>query len=145
MKYQKELKQYLANLSVLNVKLHNLHWNVVGEQFNAIHAFTEGLYDAYFKLYDEIAEILKIKGIYPPATIKTYLELTNIDELPENVNYTTKEVLSIIISDMIIMKDLAIKIREAANEEDDFEVLSEIEDHIKEYNKNLWILNSMTK
>lgn len=145
MKYQKELKQYLANLSVLNVKLHNLHWNVVGEQFNAIHGFTEGLYDAYFKLYDEIAEILKIKGIYPPATIKTYLELTNIDELPENVNYTTKEVLSIIISDMIIMKDLAIKIREAANEEDDFEVLSEIEDHIKEYNKNLWILNSMTK
>lgn len=145
MKYQKELKQYLANLSVLNVKLHNLHWNVVGEQFNAIHEFTEGLYDAYFKLYDEIAEILKIKGIYPPATIKTYLELTNIEELSENVNYTTREVLSIIISDMIIMKDLAIKIREAANEEDDFEVVSEIEDHIKEYNKNLWVLNSMTK
>lgn len=145
MKFEKDLKQYLANLNVLNVKIHNLHWNVVGVQFKTIHEFTEGLYEAYFKLYDEIAEILKTKGIYPPATIKTYLELTNIEELDKNVKYTTKEVLSIIISDMIIMKDLAIKIRKAADKEDDFVVVNALEDHIKEYDKNLWMLNSMTK
>ena len=27
MNFEIEIKQYLANLSVLNVKLHNLHWN----------------------------------------------------------------------------------------------------------------------
>lgn len=145
MNFENEIKQYLSNLSVLNVKLHNLHWNVIGKEFSALHTFTEGLYEAYFKLFDEIAEVLKIKGFYPPATIKTYLELTNIEELSENVNYSSKEVLSIVISDIIIMKDLAIKIRSLANEESDFEVLSEMENHIKEYNKNLWILSSMTK
>ena len=145
MKFEKDLKQYLSNLNVLNVKTHNLHWNVVGVQFKTIHEFTEGLYETYFKLYDEIAEIFKAKGIYPPATIKTYLDLTNIEELDKNVKYTTKEVLSIIISDMEVMKDLAIKIRKAADKEDDFEVVNALEDHITEYDKNLWILNSMTK
>ena len=145
MKYENQIKQYLANLNILNTKLHNLHWNIVGEQFNAIHTFTEGLYDAYFKLFDEVAEILKIKGIYPPATIKTYLELTNIKELDSNSDYTTKEVLNIVIEDMITMKNLASEIRTLAIEEDDFEVISEMEDHLREYNKNLWTLNSMIK
>lgn len=145
MKFEKDLKQYLANLNVLNVKIHNLHWNVVGVQFKTIHEFTEGLYEAYSKLYDEIAEILKTKGIYPPATLKTYLKLTNIEELDENVKYTTKDVLSILISDMGTMKDLANKIRKAADKEDDFEVVNSLEEHINQYDTNLWMLNSMNK
>ena len=75
MKFKNEMNQYIANLSVLNVKLHNLHWNVVGEQFMPIHQFTEGLYDVYFKLFDDVAEMLKIRGEYPAASLKTYLEI----------------------------------------------------------------------
>ena len=145
MKYQKELKQYLANLSVLNVKLHNLHWNVVGEQFNAIHAFTEGLYDAYFKLFDDVAEMLKIRGEYPAASLKTYLEIATVSELAENVDFTTKEVLAIVKSDMELMKALALQIRTLADEAGDFEVVAEMEDHVGQYNKNLWFLTAMQK
>lgn len=145
MNFENEIKQYLANLNILNVKLHNMHWNVVGEQFTAVHAFTEGLYNSYFSLFDEIAEMLKIKGVYPPATIKTYLELTNVKELDDNVDFSTKEVLEIVKSDMELMKNLAIKIRVLANESDDFEVVSEMENHISQYNKNLWTLTAMTK
>ncbi|ASW41992.1 Dps family protein [Clostridium isatidis] len=142
---KKELNQYLANLAVLNVKLHNLHWNVVGEQFKAIHEFTEGLYDAYFKLYDEIAELLKIRGEYPAASLKTYLEIATVKELAENVDFSTKEVLDIIIADMQLMKNLALNIRTLADEAGDFEIIAEMEDHIKDYNKNLWMLSAMTK
>ena len=28
---------YLANIGVAYIKLHNLHWNVVGSQFKAVH------------------------------------------------------------------------------------------------------------
>lgn len=142
---KKELNQYLANLAVLNVKLHNLHWNVVGEQFKAIHEFTERLYDAYFKLYDEIAELLKIRGEYPAASLKTYLEIATVKELAENVDFSTKEVLDIIIADMQLMKNLALNIRTLADEAGDFEIIAEMEDHIKDYNKNLWMLSAMTK
>ncbi|MBU5455832.1 Dps family protein [Caproiciproducens sp. MSJ-32] len=142
---KKELNQYLANLAVLNVKLHNLHWNVVGEQFKAIHEFTEGLYDAYFKLYDEVAELLKIRGEYPAASLKTYLEIATVKELAENVDFSTKEVLDIVIADLQLMKNLALNIRALADQAGDFEIVAEMEDHIKDYNKNLWMLSAMTK
>ena len=34
MKNVQQVNQYLADLSVWNVKLHNLHFNVTGPQFN---------------------------------------------------------------------------------------------------------------
>ena len=40
-----KLNKYLSNLGVEYIKLHNLHWNVVGIQFKAIHEYLEGLYD----------------------------------------------------------------------------------------------------
>lgn len=36
-----KLNVFLANLAVLNIKVHNLHWNVVGLQFPLIHKMTE--------------------------------------------------------------------------------------------------------
>jgi len=145
MKFKNEMNQYLANLGVLNVKLHNLHWNVVGEQFTSVHEFTEGLYEAYFKLFDEVAELLKMRSEYPAASLKTYLQLATVEELPENVDYSTKEVLNVVKSDMELMKDLALQIRTLADEDGDFEVVAEMEEHVKEYNKNLWFLTAMQK
>ena len=145
MKLKNEMNQYIANLGVLNVKLHNLHWNVVGEQFMAIHQFTEGLYEAYFKLYDDVAEILKTRGEYPAASLKTYLKIATVSELDENVDFSTKEVLTIVKSDLELMKDLALQIRTLADESDDFEVVNQMEDHVAEYNKNIWFLTAMQK
>lgn len=145
MKFKNEMNQYIANLSVLNVKLHNLHWNVVGEQFMPIHQFTEGLYDVYFKLFDDVAEMLKIRGEYPAASLKTYLEIATVSELAENVDFSPKEVLTVVKSDMELMKALALKIRTLADENGDFEAVAEMEDHIGQYNKNLWFLTAMTK
>ena len=63
MKHIELLQKYLANLGVLNVKLHNIHWNVVGNQFMRIHNFTEEIYDEFFKDFDEVAELLKMNKI----------------------------------------------------------------------------------
>ena len=40
-----KINKYLANLCVEYIKLHNLHWNVVGSNFKAIHGHLESLYD----------------------------------------------------------------------------------------------------
>ena len=69
-----KLNTYLANLAVLNVKFHNIHWNVVGKQFVQVHEFTESLYDAFFEQYDAVAETLKMRNVYPVASLKEYLE-----------------------------------------------------------------------
>lgn len=35
------LNAFLSDLAVLNIKVHNLHWNVEGREFALIHEMTE--------------------------------------------------------------------------------------------------------
>jgi starvation-inducible DNA-binding protein len=138
------MNKYVANLAVLNVKLHNLHWNVVGLQFMSVHNFTEQLYDDAFQKFDDVAEKIKMSGETPVSTIKEYLELASISEVAPK-NFSTKEVLDILIADLKHMRSLAMDIREAADQEGDFGAVSMFEDHVAGYDKNLWFLSVMIK
>lgn len=139
----KKLDTYLANLLVGNVKLHNLHWNVVGAQFKAVHEYLEVLYDGFFEKFDQVAEYQKQQGIYPRAAVKDYLELTSIEEL-ESKDYSVKESIEFALDMMIRQKELALEII-AENEENDFLLSNMMEDHLAEYNKEIWFMESMLK
>ena len=76
-----KLNTYVANLMVWTVKLHNIHWNVVGPIFKPVHEYTEALYDQCFEAYDEVAEIQKMRGATPLSTMKDYLEAATIEEV----------------------------------------------------------------
>ncbi|MFU0826179.1 MAG: DNA protection during starvation protein [Lachnoclostridium sp.] len=136
------LNQYVADLHVINVKLHQLHWNVVGLQFVTIHKFTEELYEDLFKKFDEAAEILKMKGEAPLGKVADYLKVSQVEEL-DTADYSADFVVKEIKKDLAYLKDLALKIRTAADEEDDFEVANMVEDHISYYSKQLWFLKAM--
>lgn len=138
------LNQYVADLSVMNVKLHNLHWNVTGKNFKAVHEFLEGLYDALFESYDEIAERIKMIGEYPLASIKEYVKITKIDEL-ESVDIEATKAFEIVKKDFIYLKDLVIKARTAADEVDDFGTVMILEEHVAGYDKTLYFINQSLK
>ena len=142
MENYKKLNTYLSNLAILNTKLHNLHWNVEGAKFMQVHEYTEELYDHFFLLFDEVAELIKMKGETPLVKTADYADNATIEEL-EAKGFECKEVLEIVKSDLEEMKSLAIEIREDADKADDFEVVGEFEEHIAEYSKNLWFLKSM--
>ena len=91
-----KLNQYVANLGVEYIKLHNLHWNVVGINFKAIHEYLEGLYDGVSASLDKVAEILKMHEVVPAASLKEYLELSSIEELP-SVEVHGKEALEVVL------------------------------------------------
>ena len=137
-----QLKVYLSNTAVLVVKLHNLHWNVVGRQFVQIHEFTESLYDDFFEKYDDVAEIMKMQGEAPLVRMVDYLENATILELAQT-RFTPAQVLEIVRDDLQAMKDLAVEIRNAADEAGNFEVVAMFEEHVAGYSKNLWFINSM--
>lgn len=144
MKHFDLLQKYLSNLAVLNVKLHNVHWNVVGGQFMEVHNFTEEAYDQFFADLDEVAELLKMKGVNPLSTMAEYLEEATIKEVKAK-DFTIQESLETVKSDFELMKELATDIRNAADEEDDFETVAIFEDYVAYYSKNLWFINSMLK
>ena len=144
MKKVQLMNTYISNLAILNIKMHNLHWNITGIQFMPIHKFTEELYDDFFIKYDVVAEQLKMLGDSPLATTKDYLENATVTEVPAK-DFNTNEVLKILVADLNLMKDLATEIRNIADQEDDFTTVMIFEDHVAGYSKNLWFINSMLK
>ncbi|MCR5415831.1 MAG: DNA starvation/stationary phase protection protein [Pseudobutyrivibrio sp.] len=140
----KSINKYLADIAVSYIKIHNLHWNVVGPQFKAVHEYLESIYDSYAEVLDDVAELLKINGEIPAASLKEYLALSDIEEL-ESVSVDVEKAIKITLADTRKLRDEALDIRKAADESDDFGTVNLLEDHIANYNKNIWFLDSMLK
>ena len=137
-----KIKTYVANLAVWNVKLHNIHWNVVGPYFRPVHEYTEQLYDEAFEAFDAVAELLKMREEMPPATMKAFLERATIEEVEERA-FDCCEAVAMVEADMKKMLELAHEIRAEAAEADDYEVQSMFEGYIGGFMKQLWFLRAM--
>ena len=136
--------KYIADIGVSYIKLHNLHWNVVGHQFKSVHEYLESLYDALADVLDEMAEILKMHGEMPLGSLRKYLEVSSIEEL-EDRDYSVQESLEIVLKDLQQLKGEAESIRKLADEEDNYQLVSAMEDHLGNYSKNIWFIQAMLK
>ena len=134
------LNKYLANLGVLYIKLHNLHWNVVGINFKAIHEYYETLYDGISASLDSVAEIIKMHEQAPLATLKSY----DIKEL-ESLEIDSKKSLKIVLEDFIKMKSLIEQIRKDADQEDLYDIVTLMENDLEQYTKSIWFIRAMLK
>ena len=141
MDFGKEFNKYLADIAVMTVKLHNLHWNVEGETFMSIHKFTESEYEKFFDRMDAVAEIFRMFDVIPCSTMKEFLEITNIEEIPAR-KFGCKEVLKIYLKDIELLKAEAIELRKYANEKDWFMTVDLLEDHVNDYNKQIWFVKA---
>ena len=139
---KEKLNKYLADTAVMYIKLHNLHWNVYGMQFKGVHEYLEVLYDATTEKMDEIAELLRMHGEYPAASLKDYLALSSVKELPSEA-IAIKEALSIVLEDIKMMDKEAKDIRTTADKEDAFDIVAMMEDYCAEYQKTIWFISSM--
>ncbi len=139
-----EINKYLANVAVSYVKLHNLHWNVVGKDFKPVHEYLETIYDAFAETLDAVAEALKMAGETPLASLKSYLEVATIKEIPSKEICSSKA-LKIVEEDLREMKKLAEKIRSAADDAGLYGIVSLFEGDLANYQKTLWFLSAMAK
>ena len=137
MKNAKSVNQYLADLALWNIKLHNLHFNVEGVPFKAIHEFLEEIYEEVFEYYDAVAELMKQQGEFTVVTAKEYLKIASLKEI-ESKPYAVKETLEILLGDLELMRDEALKIREEADKEDNFLLANMMEDHVEFYALKIW-------
>lgn len=136
------LNRYLANIAVLNIKLHNLHWNATGRDFLTIHKLTEHLYKEFQEQFDAVAEALKMQGELPLANMADYLEIAEIEEL-ESRDYDTEEVLEILDEDCGKIIDLALEIRDLAEKRGDFLTVNMFEEYLAKFYKKSWMIRAM--
>lgn len=139
-----KLNGYLSNLGVEYVKLHNLHWNVVGANFKGAHEYLEEIYDEVTEYLDEVAELLRMQGELPLASLKDYLATATIKEI-ESKEITIKDAMQIACGDLEVLRGQALEIFKLAGEIDGSVISGIFEDHVKDYDKKLWFIRSMMK
>ena len=137
------MQKVLSDIAVLNVKLHNIHWNVVGPHFISIHEYTEQLYTGFFKDYDELAERIKMLGGFPLASMEDYLKKTSIRELPSK-KISDQEALQVVYDDLDTLRSQYAALHEAAATEGDFITVALAESEVGELDKELWFIRSIT-
>ena len=138
----KRLNHYLSDLVVMFAKLHDLHWKVKGKMFVQVHLYTESRYDDMAAKLDEVAEKIIMLGEEPVSTLKGYMELATVKELGKS-KYTEDEVLKEVLADLSHLRDEAAELRKSFAEDDEFSVVTMLEDHIVGYEKEIWFLQSM--
>ncbi len=137
------LNKVLSDEYVLYTKTRNFHWNVTGIHFNDLHKFFEEQYEELNESIDEIAERVRMLGLYPKASMKEFLETSSLNEVTDvkNSEEMLKELLAdheSIISEIREKVDIVGDAGDAGNE--DF-IISLMQKH----EKIAWMLRSMNK
>lgn len=140
----KTFDKYLSNLLVGYVKLHNLHWNVVGINFKEVHEYLEELYDSFAEKFDAVAELQRMNGEFPLASVKDYLANTDIEEIPSQ-EISEKQAIEKALEIIKIQKDLAVQMQDESDENKLKGLDVMLDDHIGEYAKAIWFMESMIK
>ena len=141
MKLENEFNGYLSNLAIMTFKLHNIHWNVEGMQFTAVHKFTEGMYEHTFEFLDDVAELEKMYETVPTSTVKEYLEKATIEELPAK-KFSPTESFEILLADIEVLRKQATERRNACEAEGWFSSQAVFEEQIAYYNKQIWFIKA---
>lgn len=135
------LKKHTADNLVLWVKFHNLHWNVRGPQFKAVHEMTEAYYDAIAEDYDALAERLVQLGEKPPVTTAECTALSSVKEVAKN-GFTVAEVLDIVKADFTALVDEYHAARTEAAESGDSTTEAIYVDMVARLEKQLWMIDA---
>lgn len=138
------LNQYLADLNVYYRKVQNYHWNVVGQGFFTVHAKLEEIYDAVSEKIDIIAERILSIGGRPYGNMKKYLEISKIEEAKDE-DILVKDALSVLIKDTEYMLNQVRKLKEITDEDVDYATSAELDNHVTEYEKLLWMMRAYIK
>ena len=138
------LNVYLANLATLDIKFHNLHWNVEGKDFFSAHQLTEKLYEQAQDELDELAEYLRSYELVPPSTMKEYLELATIKETESRI-YSCEEVFETVLEDLQTQRNLAVDLRQELDDLNWYTGVAILEDAIASYSKTIWMIRATLK
>lgn len=132
---------YLADVTVLSQKVHNIHWNLKGNGFIPVHSELDKYYDELQEFIDESAERLLMIGDRPVGNLKAMLESTRLKEL-EDQDITDKEGFEVLIVDYNLLRDQALHIIGLCEDLKDPGSADLYTDMLRKIEKKLWIMNA---
>ena len=140
----KKLNEFLSNLEIVNVKLQNYHWNVIGKGFFTTHEKLEEYYDEVREQMDEVAEHILSLGHQPLGTMKDFMENSKIREA-KNEQIKSIDIMENVIHDLQELKQKAVQIKQEAEDKEDYATSTLMDDYLADYSKKIWMLNAALK
>jgi starvation-inducible DNA-binding protein len=137
------INQYVADIAIFIIKLHNLHWNTMGRHFEEVHKYTEDLYIRFFEMYDEFAELLKSKDQKVFGSMADYLKISSLKEV-EKTSFSDTEALSIIAYDFDMLRLTIKSLIETAYQNKDYTILDMAQKEMAYLEKEIWMLKATT-
>lgn len=136
-----KMNEYVADLTVLYTKLHNLHWYITGPKFFEFHELFEEYYDKVTEDLDEIAERMLQLEMKPAGSLKKVLELAKIEER-EDAFGKDLDFVAMVKADFEYMMDASITLRKLAEEAEDEPTVDLMIEATAYYQKALWMLKA---
>jgi len=137
-----ELSKILADEYVLYTKTRNAHWNLEGSDFYEKHKFFEMQYTQLEDFIDKVAERIRTLGFYTPATLASFLELTQLIEMTREANDSYGFIKELVIDHESIIISLRENISNFAFELHDAGSSDFITGLMEEHEKMAWLLRS---
>jgi len=143
--YIDKVNSFLADQIVMYTKIHNIHWNVKGTTFFALHSKFEDLYNETGDILDEVAERLLALEKEPCASLADALKRTSIKERVQTSPIDGKEAVEVLLKDYEVLAYKANEIIEMADKEGDEGTADDFTGYLKTYQKNMWMLRAYLK
>ena len=137
-----KLNKLLANFVIEYHKLQNYHWYIKGKDFFQVHAKLEDIYNGINGAIDELAEHILMIGYQPLASLKEFLENADIEEAKME-NIKSKHIFKEILSDFSKLQNDVLEIKKMADEKENYLISSLMDDYIKEFSKNIWMIHQV--
>lgn len=139
---ENKLNKLLANYVVEYHKLQNYHWYIKGKDFFQVHAKLEDIYNGINGAIDELAENILMIGYKPLASLKDFLEVADIEEAKME-SIKSKHIFKEVLKDFDkLLKDV-LEIKKQADEQDFYLISALMDDYVKEFSKNIWMINQV--
>lgn len=136
----KILEQVLADSYALSIKTKNYHWNVVGENFKALHEMFDVQYQDLSDAIDEIAERIRALGVKVEASLEYFSKLSQIKKGDET--FDAKKMLQDLASDHQLVIALLKSGVATAQQEGDEGTADILIQRGKVHEKTLWMIES---
>lgn len=138
----KELGKILADEYVLYTKTRNAHWNVTGSDFYDKHKFFETQFQQLAEFVDSVAERIRTIGHFAPATLKSFLELTQLTEKTSEKNDSQGFIKELVADHEAIIMKLRENINRFADEFKDIGSSDFITGLMQSHEKMAWFLRT---
>ena len=140
------LARLLADEFLLYTKTLGAHWNLEGHDFHTKHLFFEEHYNSIRKTIDSVAERIRKIGLYAPATLGKFLELTHLSEKVATGNSSQSYIQMILEDHDTIIQFIRVNISKVEEEYEDAGTADFLTGLMQEHEAMAWMLRaSLTK